>query len=97
MYRCAGMANQFVADRAPNGATHSKCGGNLPPEKSTDARPPPACCAAVDSHTDRNTTTWLANPTVTAMQASITGPIWPAVSIPDMYQRLRNPSALRTS
>ncbi|EUA30698.1 hypothetical protein I553_4955 [Mycobacterium xenopi 4042] len=36
-------------------------------------------------------------PSVTAIQASIAGPIWPAVSIADMYHRLRKPSALRTS
>ena len=31
------------------------------------------------------------------MHASIAGPIWPAVSSDDMYQRLRRPNALRTS
>ena len=81
MYRWAGMASQFAADKAPNGATNSSCGGSFPPVNSTEARPPPACAAAVDSHTDRNTTTWLARPSATAMHASIAGPIWPAVSI----------------
>src|ERR1700684_3010715 len=91
------MLSQFAAESAPNGAVHSRCGGSSPPLNKTEARPPPDCCAAVDSHTDRKTTTWLASPRATAMHASIAGPIWPAVSSDDMYQRLRRPNALRTS
>ncbi len=57
----------------------------------------PAVPWALPSHTERKHSTWSAMPAATAMQAFITEPNWPEVSIPLSYQSTSSRRASMTS